>query len=100
MNINITSRKFRTKDILKDYITQEVKGLNRYNDQVMDVNVILSFTHMKDSIKTCEMVVHIPGKIITVTAESEEFEKSIHQCIEKVIRQLTKEKTKKLNKIR
>ncbi|MBI1939552.1 MAG: ribosome-associated translation inhibitor RaiA [Ignavibacteriales bacterium] len=94
MNIKITSRKFRAKDSLKDFIKSEMKGLERYNDQIMDADVILSFTHVADSIKTAEIVVTIPGKTISVSHSSDEFEKSVGAAIEKIVRQLTKVKTK------
>lgn len=98
MNIQITSRKFRAKDSLKDYIKEEIKGLERFNDQILDVNVVLSFTHQTDSIKTAELTLKIPGKIISVSHESDEFEKSVGGAFEKVIRQLKKIKTKRISR--
>jgi putative sigma-54 modulation protein len=96
MNVQITSRKFKAKDSLKDYIKDEINGLEKFNDQILDANVILSFTHLNDSIKTAEVIIKIPGKIITVTHESDEFEKSVSGAIEKIIRQLQKIKTKRI----
>lgn len=98
MNIQITSRKFRAKDSLKDYIKDEISRMERYYDQVLDVNVVLSFTHVTDSIKTAELTVKIPGKVISVSSDSEEFEKSVNASIEKVIRQLKKIKTKRITR--
>ena len=94
MNIRITSRKFKAKDSLKDFIKQEIKSLERFNDQIMSCNVILSFTHLKDSIKTAELIVKIPGNIITVSVSSAEFEKSITMAVDKSVKQLLKAKTK------
>jgi putative sigma-54 modulation protein len=96
MNIQITSRKFRAKNSLKDFIREEVKGLEKYNDQINQVEVILSFTHLKDSIKTAEINLTVPKKIITVTSDSEEFEKSVTLSVEKIRKQLKKLKTKRL----
>jgi putative sigma-54 modulation protein len=96
MNIKITSRKFKAKDSLKDYIKAEVKSLEKFNDKIQDVNVVLSFTHIKDSIKTSEITVAIPGKTISVETSSSEFEKSVTMSIEKIKKQLTKIKTKRL----
>ncbi len=98
MNIRITSRKFKAKDSLKDFIRKEVKSLERFNDQILDVKVILSFTHLKDSIKTSEITLRIPGKTITVSTESDEFEKSVPIAIEKIRKQLRKIKTKRLTR--
>ncbi|MFH0733891.1 MAG: ribosome-associated translation inhibitor RaiA [bacterium] len=100
MNIQITSRKFRAKDTLKDFIKAELASLEKYNDEILETNVILSFTHLKESEKTAEIVVKIPGKTLTVSDSSEEFEKSISLAVEKLVKQLQKVKTKKLSSIR
>jgi putative sigma-54 modulation protein len=96
MNIRITSRKFKAKDSLKDYIKEEIKTLEKFEDRIHDVNVVLSFTHPKDSIKSAEIVLSLPGKIISVTESSEEFEKSVAIAVQKIRKQITKLKTKKI----
>ena len=96
MNIQITARKFRAKDSLKNFIRNEIKSLERFNDDILDVNVVLSYTHLKDSIKSAEIVVQIPGKTITVNQSSDDYEKSVSGAIEKLIRQFSKVKTKRI----
>ena len=96
MNIQITARKFRAKDSLKDFIRNEIKSLEKFNDSILDVNVVLSYTHLKDSIKSAEIVVQIPGKTITVNQSSDDYEKSVNGAIEKIVRQLSKVKTKRI----
>jgi putative sigma-54 modulation protein len=96
MNIQITARKFRAKDSLKDFIREEIKSLEKFSDQIIEANVVLSFIHPKDSIKNVEIVLQIPGKVITVNESSEEFEKSLSLAIEKLKRQLTKVKAKRI----
>lgn len=98
MNIRITSRKFKAKVSLNNFIRNEVKSLEKFNDQILDAKVILSFTHLKDSIKTSEITLRIPGKTITVSTESNEFEKSVPMAIEKIRKQLKKVKTKRLTR--
>ncbi len=98
MNIQITSRKFRAKDSLKDFIKSEVKSLEKFNDQIQGVNIILSYTHPKNSIKTSEIILNLPGKTITVIESSEEFEKSVIGAVEKIRKQLAKIKTKRLTR--
>jgi len=51
MNIIITSRKFKARDILKDFITTEVKSLQKYYDRILSADVILSYQNSRDSIK-------------------------------------------------
>lgn len=98
MNIQITSRKFRAKESLKSFIKDEIKTLSKFNDDIIDVNVVLSFTHSKDSIKTAEVVLQVPGKTISVVDTSEEFEKSIVTVVGKIAVQLKKLKTKRIDK--
>ena len=98
MNIQITARKFRAKDSLKDFIREAIKSLEKFNDQIIEANVVLSYTHLKDSIKNVEIVLQIPGKIITVNDSSEDYEKSVNNAIEKIIRQLSKIKTKRISR--
>ncbi|MBN2572138.1 MAG: ribosome-associated translation inhibitor RaiA [Ignavibacteriales bacterium] len=97
MNIKITSRKFKAKDSLKEFITDELKSLERLNDDIMDANVILSFTHQNQSIKTAEIILNIPGTLLTVMESSDEFTKSVDVSIAKLKRQLRKLKTKKID---
>lgn len=98
MNIQITSRKFKAKDSLKEFIDKEIKSLAKYYDEIMDVNVILSFTHLKDSIKTVEIVMNVPGNILSVNESSDDFNKSVGFAVEKLQRQLIKLKNKKTSK--
>jgi len=100
MNIQITSRKFRAKDSLKLFITDEIKSLERFNDQIREANVILSFMHQKDSIKTAEINLKLPGKTISVNETSDDFYKSINFAADKLARQLKKIKTKRISKKR
>ncbi len=67
MNIKITSRKFKAKDSLKTEINKQLKSLQKFNDDILDANVILSYTHLKDSLKTVEINLSVPGK--TFSAE-------------------------------
>ncbi len=100
MNINITSRKFRAKDTLKSFINDQLKSLEKYNDEILEADVILSFTHMKDSIKDAEVILKVPGQVIAVSESSDDFMKSISSATDKLARKLKKVKTKKLAKKR
>jgi len=95
MNINITARKFKAKDTLKEFIRSEVKSLEKFNDSIQDVDVVLSYLHNKDSIKSIEISLLVPGKTFLVTEESEEFTKAITESADKLKRQLKKIKSKK-----
>lgn len=94
MNITITSRKFKAREELKQFITDEIQTLSRFHDDILDAEVILSFQNPKDSIKEVELIVKVPGHVLKATEGSEEFEKSTRAVAEKMIRQLKKIKDK------
>ncbi|AFN75772.1 hypothetical protein MROS_2542 [Melioribacter roseus P3M-2] len=96
MNIKITSRKFRAKDSLKNFIKEEIKSAEKFYDDILDVDVILSYTKLEDSIKTAEIIAQIPGKTLSVSHSSDDFEKSVSAAVEKLIRQLKKVKTQRI----
>jgi len=100
MNVQITSRKFKAKDSLKAEITDQLKSLEKYNDDILDANVILSYTHLKDSIKTVEIVLNIPGKSLSATETNDDFSKALTKTISKLERQLKKVKSKRIAKVR
>lgn len=95
MNISITARKFKAHHSLKDFITGEVSSLKKYNDDIMNADVILSYQNPRDSIKTVEIIVHVPGQTLNATENSDDFKKSISSTVDKLSRQLKKLKTKR-----
>ena len=95
MNITITARKFKARETLKDFITGEVSSLEKFNDSILDADVILSFQNTHPSIKYAEIVLQVPGQTLTATEESDDFMKSVSAAVEKLSRQLEKLKTKK-----
>lgn len=100
MNIQITSRKFRAKDSLKNYIKKELNSLEKINEDIIDANIILSYTHLKDSIKNVELQIKVPGKVLTASDESDEFKKSINKVKLKIEKQLKTLKSKRLARVK
>lgn len=100
MNIIITSRKFKARDVLKEFITAEVKTLQKYNDRILSIDVILSYQNSRDSIKIAEIIVQVPGQTLAATEQSDEYKKAVSAAVEKLSRQLTKLKSKKTARIR
>lgn len=96
MKINITARKFKARDTLKEFIKDEVSSLERFADDIIEAEVILSFQNQKESVKIAELIVRVPEHTLTATYESEDFEPSVRKCTEKIITQLKKRKTKRI----
>jgi len=100
MNIQITSRKFKAKDSLKNEIKQQLSSLEKFNDDILDANVILSYTHLKDSLKTVEINLKVPGKTFSAEETSEEYSLALSKTITKLEKQLRTLKSKRLAKSR
>lgn len=100
MNIQITSRKFKAKDSLKTEIKEQLNTLSKFNDDILDANVILSYVHLKDSIKTVEIILSVPGKTLSADDTSDEYGKSLTKTISKLEKQLKTLKSKRLDKSR
>jgi ribosomal subunit interface protein len=95
MNISITARKFKALDTLKEFINAEVQSLEKFYDEIMKAEVVLSFQHNQNSIKVAEVLLTVPGQVLKATDETDDFKKSVSSCVEKLGRQLDKLKTKK-----
>ncbi len=100
MNISITARKFKAHFTLKEHIQSEVKSLNKFNDNIMNADVILSYQNPRDSIKTAEIILQVPGQTLTAKEDSDDFTKSVSSAVEKLSRQLMKMKTKRISRIK
>lgn len=100
MNISITARKFKARQTLKDYIHDEVSRLKKYNDDILNAEVILSYLNSKDSVKSAEIILQVPGQTLSANNDSGEFEKSVSASVEKLSRQLRKLKTKRTSKVK
>lgn len=100
MNVQITSRKFKAKESLKKEIKQQLSTLKKFNDDILDANVILSYTHLKDSTKTVEINLAVPGKTFSAEETSEEFSKSLSKTVSKLEKQLRTLKSKRISKTR
>ncbi|MCH7773195.1 MAG: ribosome-associated translation inhibitor RaiA [Bacteroidetes bacterium] len=95
MNISITARKFKLHDSLKDFINEEVSSLQKYNDNILHADIILSYQNVKASVKKSEIVLHVPGQTFNAAEDSDDFKKSVSSSVDKLSRQLKKLKSKR-----
>lgn len=100
MNITITARKFKARETLKDHVNAEVKSLLKFNDDILNADVILSYQNSHESIKKAEISLHIPGQTLVATEESDEFTKSVTAATDKLSRQLKTLKSKRKSRVK
>lgn len=96
MNIKITARKFKARESLKDFIKEEITNLQKFNDDIIDVDVILSYQNQFKSVKNVEIVLKVPGHTLAVNESSDEFTKAVSLAVDKLERQLKKIKTRQI----
>ncbi|BDQ01889.1 MAG: ribosome-associated translation inhibitor RaiA [Ignavibacterium sp.] len=100
MNIQITARKFKAHETLKEFIKDELTSLKRFNDDIISADVKLSFQNTQNSIKIAEVLLSIPGQMLTAKEESDDFKKSVAGAVEKLRNQLSTIKSKRTSKTR
>lgn len=94
MNIKITSRHFKAHDSLIRYANQSIEELTNLYDGIIKAEIIFSYEKPRNSQKNTEIILSVYGKTLRVTANSEEFEKSVDLAIDKLKTRLRKYKDK------
>lgn len=100
MNIQITARKFKAHDTLKEFIKDELSLLEKFNDDIISADVILSFQNNSNSVKKVEVVLNIPGQTLNAADQTEDFKTATVSVTEKLRRQLETVKSKRASKTR
>ncbi len=91
MNISITTRGYKAPERLKSYLTDKLKRLDRFSDQIMNIDAIFSYEKINQVV---EFKVQLKKKHFFVKEKSDDIFKSIDLAIDNVERQITKIKEK------
>lgn len=94
IKVNITSRHFKAHETIQDYIKNEIGNLNKYHEDILHADIILSFEKSINSVKNCEILVKLKDKILTAKESTDDFVKSIDKAIDKIETQILKYKDK------
>ncbi len=92
MQVKVTARRFKLSEILRKYAENETLKLNKFYDDIIDSEVILSWEN-KDRIAEINLSVY--NKILSAHERSDNMTKSIDNCIDKLKRQLKKYKDRR-----
>jgi ribosome hibernation promoting factor len=95
MNISITARKFKAHTSLKEFINDEISSLKKFNDDIINADIILSYQNQNNSIKKADITLHIPGQTLNATENSDDFKKAVSSSVEKLEKQLKTLKSKR-----
>ncbi len=94
MKINITARHFRAKESTQDFIKARLESLEKYNENILHADVILSYDKPPADTKYCEIIIKLKNKLLTATESAVDFEKAIDLAAGKIEIQLYKVKDK------
>jgi putative sigma-54 modulation protein len=91
MNLKITARHFKMQDDLKAHVEEKVKKLNRYYDNILDIDLVLGWEKLN---RYTEMRINVYNKQIVIKEVSDEIRKSFDVALDRAERQLKKYKDK------
>ncbi len=94
MKLNITSRHFKAKETLLNYIKEQFSSLEKYQENILFSDVVLSYDKPPVEVKYCEIIVKLKDKVITAKEGADDFSKAVDMAINKIETQLYKHKDK------
>ena len=89
--LQFTGHNVEITPTLRDFIANKFKRLNRHATNITSTHIILNVDKLR---QTAEAKLHIPGAEIYATSESEDMYKTIDLLVDKLVRQLKKQKDK------
>ena len=92
MQLNVSGHHIEVTDSLRNYVESKLDRLERHNDRITNMNVILSVEKQRQK---AESTIHISGGEVYADAESEDLYAAIDLLADKLDRQLIKLKEKK-----
>lgn len=92
MNLKITARHFTCSQELQDNIQKATEKLERFNDSITAIHVILDAE--KKAVRKTEIIIQIHDKSVCVSAQENNMHKALESALLKAERQLKKEKEK------
>ena len=94
MKKTFAARHFECSDSLKEYSMDAVDKLTTYFDRIVGADVILQPSQNAGKPQSAEILVKVPGDLLTAKVEDQTYELAVHGCIEILSRQIRKYKTR------
>lgn len=91
MRLNITARRFKLSEELKEFTESEASRLKKYYDGIIDTEVILGW---EKKARVAEIKIAVYGTTIMAKESSEDMKTAVRQAVDKLERQLVKYKDK------
>lgn len=91
MQINITGHHLELTDALKSFVENKISKLEKFHDQIISTQVTLTVDKLR---QIAESTIKVSGGEVHAKVESEDMYASIDQLVDKLERQLKKQKEK------
>ena len=91
MNIEITSRHFTASDYLKTLVYEKIKKIEKFNKSIINCHVILTKENSNENV---EIVIHAKGHDFVASENSDIFERSLINAVDKMSIQIKKQNEK------
>lgn len=92
MQTTISGHHIQVTDSLRNYVTAKLARIERHNEQVANVHVVLSVEKLRQK---AEATLHVSGAEMHADAESEDLYAAIDALADKLDRQIIKHREKK-----
>jgi putative sigma-54 modulation protein len=99
MNLTISGHHLEITASMREYVLTKLDRVTRHFDQVVDINVLLSFEKLKEKERRqkAEVTLHVKGKDIFVETSHEDMYAAIDNLMDKLDRQVCRHKDKLQN---
>ena len=99
MNLTISGHHLEITPSMREYVLTKLDRVTRHFDQVVDINVLLSYEKLKEKERRqkAEVTLHVKGKDIFVETNHEDMYAAIDQLMDKLDRQVCRHKDKLQN---
>jgi putative sigma-54 modulation protein len=99
MNLTISGHHLEITPSMREYVLTKLDRVTRHFEQVVDINVLLSFEKLKEKERRqkAEVTLHVKGKDIFVETSHEDMYAAVDQLMDKLDRQVCRHKDKLQN---
>lgn len=96
----ISGRNLEITEALRDYVSNKLSRLDRFNDNITEARVVMSVREARDSDRRnrIEVQINIPGEIIRAEESNSDMYAAVDRVVDVLERRLRKFKTKLLKR--
>lgn len=95
--INVKSLKFDADQKLLDYVDKKVSKIEKFFDNLGDIDVILSLLQEPDN-KHVKILTHIPGEELVIERSAKTFEEAVTAAADAMKEKIVRATEKKFSK--